>query len=169
MSSPGLISCGISRLNFNSSVVESASLSGVFNLDNGAWTVLNWDQVLGRSIRQSDLLVPGVEGVLPRERIIDIHEASINMVFDGNVDRSGTSYSPNTVMHGLEKNRQEFVTNAVEPPATTDNLFTLSVTLLDGTSISGSIHVEDFKWAYSGVPGLARAVWSISIPDGKLT
>lgn len=166
-----LVSCGISRLNCPSSVVETATISGgtAFNLNNGAWCVLNWDQALGLELRGEDILVPEVTGVDPQPRYITKTEPSINMVFDGNVDRTGASYAPNTVMHGLELNRRAFIDGAVRPPATTDNLFTLSLTLLDGTTISGSIHVNNFRFSYTGIPGLARAVWSISIPDGELT
>jgi hypothetical protein len=85
------------------------------------------------------------------------------MAFGGEVDAAGASYAPETVCHGLELNRRDFLDLAVIPgPART-----ITVTWMDGTVVGPHpISSEGFRWNDEPAFGYARAVWSFSLPDG---
>lgn len=161
------VACGISRLDCPSDM-DTATLSGgaeTIDLMGGAWCAYNIDDLLGQLIRGDDLLVPGADGVLARDRYLDRIDASVQMVFDGNVDPNGVSHAPLQLMAGLEINRRAFIASAVTPPASPAT-FTLTLTVADGTVLEGPLHCEGFAWARHEVEGMARAVWRVSLPLG---
>lgn len=161
------VASGTSRISCPANV-DTATLSGgpnTITLMNGAWIAFNIDGLLQKAIRGDDLLVPGADGVLARDRYLDKIEDSLPMIFDGNVDRDGNSYSPMELMEGLELNRRDFIDNAVTPPASPAT-FTIEVTVADGTVLEGPLHCEGFRWARHQAEGLARAVWRVSLPLG---
>lgn len=164
-----MIACGVSRLDCGAgATVDEASLSGgpeTIELMNGAWCAWNIDDLLAEAIRGDDLLIPGADRVLARDRYLDRVEASVQMAFDGNVTHLGVSHAPLDVMAGLEINRRAFIENAVRPPAS-PGTFTLALTVADGTVLTGPLHCEGFTWARHEVDGMARAVWRVSLPLG---
>jgi hypothetical protein len=162
MSSHAPVACGVSRLRCPELLFETATVTGGTNLNNGAWCAINWDDFLGRQFRGEDLLVPGVDYLLPRDRYADYIQGSLHLIFDGNVNAAGVSHAPNTVMHGLELNRRAFITNVATPPDTR----TLTLTLTDGSTIAGPVRTIDFLWARGEVMGMARAVWTFRLPEG---
>ena len=164
-----MIACGVSRIDCgDGATVDEATLAGgpeTIELMNGAWCAWNIDDLLGEAIRGDDLLIPGADRVLPRDRYLDRIDASVQMVFDGNVDHDGASHAPLDVMAGLEINRRAFIENAVTPPASPAT-FTLSLTVADGAVLTGLLHCEGFSWARHEIDGMARAVWRVSLPLG---
>lgn len=161
--------CGVSRIDCGSgATVDEATLTGgaePITLMNGAWCAHNIDDLLGVTIRGNDLLVPGADGVLARDRYLDRIDASVRMVFDGNVDHTGVSHAPAELMAGLEINRREFIAAAVNPPASPAT-FALQLTVADGTVLEGELHCEGFQWQRGELEGIARAVWQVSLPLG---
>lgn len=161
--------CGHSRIDYASPHILDATIdgsaAGIHTLNNGAWAVLNWDQVLGFENRGSSLLVPGAPYTLPRELQPDEVEATLFMAFDGNLDHTNTQHTGLSLEAGLEINRRQFLEAAVKPPPTTDNVFTLSLTMADSTVLSAPIQVLGFRWARGEVEGLARATWTVRIHD----
>ncbi|MFW6204434.1 MAG: hypothetical protein ACOC96_05635 [Actinomycetota bacterium] len=164
-----LIACDDSRLDCGAgTVVDEATLSGGaedIELMTGAWCAYNIDQLLHEAIRGDDLLIPGADGVLARDRYRDRLDASIQMAFDGNVDHDGVTHFPLDVMAGLEINRRAFIAAAVTPPASPAT-FTLSLIVADGAVLEGPLHCEGFQWSRGEVEGMARAVWRVSLPLG---
>jgi hypothetical protein len=162
------VACGESRIECPDGVVDTATLTGGaegIDLMNGAWCAYNVDELLQESIRGDDLLVPGADRILPRDRYLGRLDASIQMVFDGNVDHNDVSHAPLTLMAGLERNRRAFIASAVNPPAS-PALFTLTLTVADGAVFTAPLHCEGFTWARHQIEGMARAVWRVSLPLG---
>jgi hypothetical protein len=157
--------CGPSRIVTFPNEVGELTAPTAIDLNGPAWSVIDWNPVLSRVQRGADLLVPGVDGLVPRDRYVDLLPASLPMVFDGNQDQTGAVHT-GTVAAGLEENRQAFVLAAVVPPSSPAT-FTLQLTLANGDVRTGPIHCEDFLWNVVG-DGIARAVWRISLPEGRL-
>jgi len=162
--------CGVSRIDCSETTsIDTAVLTGgtggPIDLNNGAWCAWNIDDLLAEAIRGDDLLIPGADRVLARDRYLDRVDASVQMVFDGNVDQNGGSHAPLDVMGGLEINRRTFIAAAVTPPASPAT-FTLDLTVADGTVLTGPLHCEGFTWARHEIQGMARAVWRVSLPLG---
>lgn len=158
--------CGTSRI--LTYPEESGQINSGPTLNSPAWSVIDWDPLLGMAIRGTDLLIPGVDGVTERDRYRDKLEVSLNMVFDGNVLNNGTPFTaPTTMAEGLEMNRQTFRGAAVVPPASPATR-TLDLTLADGDVVSGDFHCIGFEFRKRG-DGMAVAVWRLSFPNGQLT
>lgn len=158
--------CLVSRIQNHNA--ESSTL-GSLNMETDAWTVLNYESVLGLSIRGNDLPIPGTPGVLARRRLRTVHEFTLPMVFDGVTDPDGNAYGSGTSLtDGLEQNRKTFVDTVVDPPSGLA-LLTFSLTYADGVVRDGDVHVEGFEFSFTGIPGIGRAVLGLSIPFGKLT
>jgi len=146
---------------FESVVVDNGTDSA--NLVGPAWQVTDWSPIKGWATRGRDLLVPGEDGVLQRGRMTDKMDAALRMVFTGEVDRSGASYSPLTVCAGIELNRRDFLALAVVPGPSR----TLTVTWMDGVAVGPvPMSVEPLEWQDEETFGRARAVWRITLPDG---
>ena len=160
--------CGVSRI--ISFPEESGQINGGATLNSPAWSVIDWDPLLGRVVRGQDLLIPNADGVVARDRYIDRLEVSLPMVFDGNVQNNGVPYTaPTTVAEGLEMNRQSFISVAVNLPASPGTRV-LDLTLADGDVVSAAFHCIGFEFVKPpGWDGIARAVWRISVPSGRLT
>jgi hypothetical protein len=157
--------CGVSQLQCPGCVVETATLTDgttTINLNNGAWCIGNWDDALGVNTRGEDLLVAGVDFLLPRRRQLDRLEASLQMMFDGNEDHTGTSHAPLDVLEGLEVNRRAFIDAAVVPP-TTPVTRTLTLTLVDGATMTADLNCEEFRFARDGLDGIGRGVWRVTL------
>jgi len=147
----------------------SFTLDGSITLptSNGAIKVRN-EWVLWQSGEQRgrDVELPGVDGLLPRQRFLTVTTHTLQLVISGSVRVSG---SPTTAAANLEANIAYLRDTVCQPTGTGDGTKAIVVSMPSGGTMTGDVHVlnlrlgrvvENAKWALATV--------DISIPAGEL-
>jgi hypothetical protein len=149
----------------------SITLDGTINLPtaNNAITVRN-EWVLWQSGQQTgnDVQLFGVNGALPRARFLAATVHTLELVISGTTVVSGSPSS--TLGANLETNVTYLRETVCAPVGGTDGTRTLVLTLPSGGTVSGEVHVLNFRFGKVVENGKwALATLDISIPGGELS
>lgn len=145
------------------------TIDGVL-LNTPAWDATDLTTLwVEASVRGGDRLLPGVAGVIPYRRRLDVTEYALPMLVSGDVDENGDDYADAWV--GLETNLQWLWSNVVEPTNTGDGTRPATLTMPSGLERVADVHVLGLR--VSSAVGaatrnaLVRAVLQISVPAGR--
>ena len=135
-----------------------------------AWDVADltplWAEV---SVRGEDRRIPGVPGVIPYRRRIDVTEHALTMVIIGTADRSGVEQTNAWV--GLENNIAELWTKIINPLDTGNGLQIARLTMPSGALRYANIHILGLRLSEVQGDGTDFAyvvgALQISIPTGR--
>lgn len=118
--------------------------------------------------RGSDVVLAGVNGVLPRKRYLTATTHTLQLVISGTARYTGSPSSNMT--QNLEFNVTWLRDTVCEPTGTTDGTKALSVAMPLGGTLTGNVHVGPFRLGRVDERGMwALATMDISIPAGELT
>jgi hypothetical protein len=121
------------------------------------------------NVRGSDRRIPGVNGVRPYRRRLDVTEIPLTIFIVGDVDRFGAPQS--NAMNGLAANVQHLMSNVVLPTNTGDGTRSAVLTIPGLANRTASIHVLSLQSqrvvADASVAALMVATLTISIPTGR--
>lgn len=142
-----------------------------------AWCVINLPVLWpGAAQRGVDRVLPGVTGVLAFQRRATVTAYTLEMAVTGEVDSAGAINAD--PWEGFQDNVDYLRDNIVDPPGSGDGTRPAVLTLPDGSTRTGDLHVVRFAYAAPtvGVSQLsgadvvaAPATLSVSIPAGELT
>jgi hypothetical protein len=148
-------------------LVGDLSIDG-FALNCAAWRIENLiEWWLPAEQRGSDKIRPGVDGSFAVRRRKAATRRTCEMFISGEVDAFGTPAA--NWMAGMQANLEAFETNLVDPPATLDGTRTALLTMPDGSTRTGPVHVLGMQIAEPRANGrYTYAVIDVSIPAGSL-
>lgn len=129
-----------------------------------AWEILDLSELLnGPDIRGADRRLPGVAGVIPNKRRVDVSVRSLPMLIYGDYDQEGDEYdNPHA---GLVANLAYLRDNLLLPTGTGDGTLPATLHLLEVT-MTADVHVLS-PLATGMLTGYEmRATLDISIPGG---
>lgn len=151
--------------------VAAATRDGTLVIDGvqmarKAFAVLDlWPLLDGPEQRGEDTRIPGRPGVLSNPRRADTTTRSLRMVIDGRWRVDGTaSDDPRTQVWTTVRYLR---TNVADPTYLTDGTRTVTITLRDGTVLSGACTVGPLRLGEQAGP-VVRATLQITMPDGEL-
>lgn len=134
-----------------------------------AWQIADhtplWNEA---QVRGSDVLVPGIAGVIPQRRRRTVTSVSLPMMFWGDFDSDGTPATD--VREQLWLNVAEFQELVIEPTGVGDGTRAAVLHLAGGHTLVGDVHVLG-QLALGGLadgPTAVRGVLDLSIPAGRL-
>lgn len=121
------------------------------------------------TVRGGDRLLPGVPGVIPYRRRLDVTTYALPMLISGDVDQDGTDY-PNAWV-GLETNMDVLWSDVVAPTNTGDGTRPAVLTMPSGLERTADVHVLGLRVSSavgaSTDHALVRAVLQLSVPAGR--
>lgn len=133
-----------------------------------SWDITNLTPLWAEfTVRGDDRRIPGVAGVIPYKRRMDVTEHALEMVIIGGADRTGASNANPWV--GLENNIAYLRTNVVDPTMTGNGTRAATLVLPSGATRFANIHVLSLRLSeVQGVDDQAfvLAALQISIPLG---
>lgn len=140
------------------------------SMSNPAWAWTNPRVLLNPPPRRgSNVTIGRADGDLPRVRRGAALEVSLQMLFVGDVNKSGTPYADAT--EGLIDNLDEFTSSVYDATPGTDNCVAISVTPPGGGARTGRCQLIGFEWGDADTAmGLmmCRAVLRVVLPSGRL-
>jgi hypothetical protein len=139
-----------------------------FAMNTPAWRVVNLFELwLPAPQRGQDVIRPGVDGSYAVRRFRATRRVSLQMFVSGEVDAFGDPYSD--PFAGMAANLYAFNVNLVAPTGTGDGTRSMVLTLPDGWTRTGDVHVTGME--VSEMRRNARycyATIEVSIPGGEL-
>jgi hypothetical protein len=140
----------------------------VLPTSNGAIKVRNeWVLWQAGDQRGRDIELAGIDGLLPRRRFLTATTHTLELVISGYVRVAGGSTTPPA---NLEANVAYLRDTVCQPTGTGDGTKELVLTMPSGGTMSGDVHVLNFRFGRvieNGAWGLATL--DVSIPAGELT
>ena len=139
-----------------------------FPLNTTAWRIENLlEWWLPAEQRGSDKIRPGVDGSFPVRRRKAATRRTCEMFISGEVSPFGVPY--NNWMVGLQTHIEAFEGFVVDPPASPDGTRTALLTMPDGSTRTGPVHVLGMTIGEFKANGrFCYAVIDVSIPAGSL-
>lgn len=146
------------------------ALEELFDIDGTSFTLLGFvlvpdlSPLLGHSAqRGGDRPIPGVPGVDPKARVLDVTVVNLGLIIQGEITSASVAHPD--VRTGLYRNMKELQALST-PPATVAGTRTATLTWHGEAPISKPVHVlGDMQTAADGWHQL-RAVLRLSFPEG---
>lgn len=118
----------------------------------------------GGTVRGSDIIIPGVNGVKPRRRRLTATEHALQLVLRGDVDDTGAvTADPHEALDDLIA---VFVALA-DPPTSGDGTKSATLTFRNGDTSTRDITPLGFEVGDLAGPHAVFAVFDLSIPAGR--
>lgn len=142
---------------------------GTLTINSVAMNTYGWyivdlrDLWLGPTVRGSDRVIPGVNGVIPFMRRPTVRTVSLPMIVSGKKSAAGVDYANPYV--GLETNIAYLRANVVDPTLTTNGTRSATLTMPSGATRTASIHVLSMTPG-DAVKYIQKFTLDISIPTG---
>lgn len=145
------------------------TIDGVL-LNTPAWDITDLTTLwVETTVRGNDRLLPGVAGVIPYRRRLDVMSYSLPMLVSGDVNEDGDDYPDAWV--GLETNLQTLYDDVVQPTNVGDGTRPAVLTMPSGLERCADVHVLGLRVSSAVGAGtrqaLVRAVLQLSIPAGR--
>lgn len=139
-----------------------------------AWCMLDivplW---MGGAVRGSDVLIPGVEGVIAYRRRFTVTQHSLPMLIAGEVDPTGAVVAAGPWV-GLQGNIDYLRASVIDPTNVGDGTIPGSIVMPDGTVRTADVHVLGLALGRRGIGVHKRwrgvgqlATLELSIPAGR--
>lgn len=155
--------------------LQGVGCTGTLTIDGVLLNTPAWDLTdltplwVEATVRGGDRLLPGVAGVIPYRRRLDVTEHALPMLISGDVDEAGADQANAWI--GLEANIETLRSTVIEPTNVGDGTRPATLTLPSGLTRTADVHVLGLR--VSGAVGagsshaLVRAVLQISVPAGR--
>lgn len=141
---------------------------GGVSMNRDAWAVLNnWVFWQPAAVRGADNQVPGSPGVLPNRRRKTVTTHSLELLIIGTCDRFGDPVPIDDWQTQLALNSEWLDENVFTPPITLEGTRTAVLTLPNGATRTGQIHLETPVYGVTAPPAITCTI-DISIPAGQL-
>jgi len=138
------------------------------SMNRPAWAVLNnWVFWQPAGLRGEDNIIPGTPGVLPNRRRKTVTTHTLELLIIGTCDEDGDAVPRSEWTTQLARNSEWLDEFVFTPPVTLEGTRTAVLTLPDGSTRTGEIHVLDPVYGVT-TPVAITVALDISIPAGQL-
>lgn len=138
------------------------------SMNREAWAVLNnWVWWQPANVRGEDNIIPGTAGVLPNRRRRTATQLSLELLIIGTCEPDGTPVAYDDWQTQLAVNNEWLDTYIFTPPVTLEGTREAVLTLPDGSTRTGDIHILNVTYGVTVPPAILATV-EVSIPGGQL-
>lgn len=148
-------------------MIDSLTISGISLRVDGAWGIKDTSPLLDMAVRGEDILIPGIDGVVPQVRRLDILVVSLGLMIFGQKNVNGTPYSDQRL--GVYTNLHYLNENVVKPTATGDGTRPVVFTVTGLGVFEADAHVLPPLDHGSITNGYMRGILRLSFHEGRMT